>query len=430
LIDLGFRARDWQARCFKALKRFSVLVVHRRGGKTVLAIMRLVDAALRLDRPMGRYGYLAPHLKQAKRISWKYLLEYSMKVPGTIKNETELWVQFPNGARIQVFGADQPDSIRGDYFDGVVIDEVAQIKRELWGSVVRPMLADRKGWALFIGTPKGINLLSEIYYAALSDPEWFAAVFTCYDTDALAPEEIESIKNDPTSTEMQFRQEMLCDFTASSANTLISIEQAMDATHRKLEPRLYTFAPKILGVDVAWEGGDRCAIFPRQGLMGFPPTIVPGLPEKTFVTTVANAIEEHRAAMTFVDTTGGYGGEVVSRLKDLGYGKRVQGVVFSWKASNERYSRLRDEMWFKMADWIKSGAAIPNLSALISELCAPMYSNDNVGNRLKLESKDDIRARLGMSPDIADALALTFAFPVMPPKERKEQPAYSGSAWS
>lgn len=428
MIDLGFRARAWQHRCFRSLKRFSVLVVHRRGGKTVLAILRLIDAALRLDRPMGRYGYIAPHLKQAKRISWKYLVDYSRKIPGTLINQSELWVEFPNGARIQVFGADQPDSIRGDYFDGVVIDEVAQIKRDLWGAVVRPMLADHQGWALFIGTPKGINLFSEIYYAALADPEWFADVLTCYDTDALPAEEIESIRTDPAMTETQFRQEMLCDFTASSANTLISIEEAMAATKRNLEPRLYEFAPKILGVDVAWTGGDRCAIFPRQGLMGFPPIVIPGIPEKTFATTVATKMESFQPQMVFVDTTGGYGGEVVSRLKDLGH-KNVQGVVFSWKASSERYSRLRDEMWLKMADWIKEGGSIPNLSGLIQELCAPTYSNDNASNRLKVESKDAIRERLGMSPDIADALALTFAFPVAQLAPRKTVTRRLG-AWS
>jgi len=427
LIDLGFRPRPWQTDCFRALKRFSVLVVHRRGGKTVLAILRLIDAALRCSRPMGRYGYIAPHLKQAKRISWKYLTHYARKVPGTVINQGELWVEFPNGARIQIFGADQPDSIRGDYFDGVVIDEVAQIKTELWGEVIRPMLADRLGWALFIGTPKGINLLSQIFYKALADPDWFAKIFTCYDTDALSPDEVERMRLE--MTDMEFRQEMLCDFTASSANTLISIETAMAATRRTLEERLYAFAPKILGVDVAWEGGDRNVIFPRQGLQAFKPKVIPGLPEKTFAGIVAEKILEWEPAMTFVDTTGGYGGEVVSRLKDMGH-KKVQGVVFSWKAKQERFANLRAEMWFAVADWLKEGGALPNLSELVAELCAPTYSNDNASNRLKLESKDDIRERLGMSPDIADALALTFAFPVVATRPKPKEPAYAGSAWS
>ena len=115
--------------------------------------------------------------------------------------------------------------------------------------------------------------------------------------------------------------------------------------------------------------------------------------------------------MTFVDTTGGYGGEVVSRLRDAGH--LVEPVVFSWKAADERFSNLRSEMWWKLAAWIKEGAAIPPDTSLLSELCAPTYSNDNAANRLKLESKDEIRSRLGVSPDLADALALTFAFPVV-----------------
>jgi len=431
VIDLGFRPRQWQIACFKALKRFSVLVVHRRGGKTVLAVMRLIDAALRLKLPMGRYGYLAPQLKQAKRIAWRYLKFYGRKIPGTAINQSELTIEFPNGAIIQIMGGDRPDTIRGDYFDGVVIDEVAQIKPELWTAVVRPMLADRKGWALFIGTPKGINLFSEIYYKAIANPlEWCAKLFTCYDTDALPAEEIASIKLELADRELEFRQEMLCDFTASGTNTLIKIDDALACQKRRLDPRVYSFAPVILGVDVAWEGGDRCVIFARQGLHTWDPIVIPGLPEKTFVTTVAEAIDEFKPAMVFVDTTGGYGGEVVSRLHDLGHKRIVQGVVFSWKASKERYGNLRSEMWHKLADWVKEGGALPNRTDLLSEMCAPTYSNDNAAQRLFLEAKDDIKKRLGFSPDIADALALTFAFPVKAKAPKSKEPVAAGSAWS
>jgi hypothetical protein len=138
---------------------------------------------------------------------------------------------------------------------------------------------------------------------------------------------------------------------------------------------------------------------------------VQGLPEKTFAARVASAIVNWRPDMTWVDTTGGYGGEVVSRLRDGGH--LVEPVVFSWKASDERFANLRAEMYFKLANWIKEGGAIPPDPALISELCAPTYSNDNAANRLTLESKDDIRKRLGVSPDLADALAITFSFSVV-----------------
>jgi Terminase large subunit, T4likevirus-type, N-terminal len=430
VIDLGFRPRDWQASCFRALKRFSFLVVHRRGGKTVLAVMRLIDAALRLELPMGRYGYLAPQLKQAKRIAWRYLKHYGRKIPGTKISESDLTVEFPNGAQIAIMGGDRADTIRGDYFDGVVIDEVAQIKPYLWGSVIRPMLADRQGWALFIGTPQGINLLSQLYYSALADPSWYTALFTCYDTDALPAAEIESMRTDPNMSETQFRQEMLCDFTAQSVNTLISIEHALAATKRILEARLYDFAPRILGVDVAWQGGDRCALFRRQGLQSWKPTVIPGLPEKTFWGIVAREIQVWRPHMTFVDVTGGYGGEVVSRLHDAGH-KQVQGINFAWKAKNSRYFNLRSEMWANMADWVKEGGSIPNDHGLMAELCAPTYSNDNVTNKFKLESKDEIRERLGFSPDMADALALTWAMPVaIPEDDRPATPKRKPGPWS
>lgn len=380
-----------------------------------MAVMRLVDAALRCQRPRGRYGYIAPLLKQAKGIAWDYLKAEARKVPGTTINEGELWVEFPNGARIRIYGADNPDALRGLYFDGVVIDEVAQIKKELWVEVIRPTLNDRAGWALFIGTPKGINLFSELFYAAQVDPEWFATSYNVYETDALQPDEIASSRKG--QSEAVWKQEYLCDFTASSENNLIPIEDALAAAGRHLRDEAYNFAPRILGVDVAWQGGDRNVIVPRQGLASFKPHIYPGLPEKVFAGHVARAIEVFRnpngtAPTVFVDTTGGYGGEVVSRLRDWGH--QVEPVVFSWKASDERFGCLRDEMWFKMAGWLKE-AAIFNSPELIAELCAPTFSNDNAANKLKVESKDDIRAKLNRSPDIADALALTFAFPVATP---------------
>lgn len=411
-IDLGFIPRSWQGEIYRKLKRFSVVVVHRRGGKTVQAVMRLIHAALKFTGERGRFAYIAPLLKQAKAIAWDYLKHYAMKVPGTRYNESELWVQFTNGARIRIYGADNPDSLRGLYFDGVVLDELGQIKRELWGEVIVPSLADRNGWAMLIGTPQGINLLSELYYAGLTNPEWYVKLYTVYDTGVFTPAQIEEFKR--TMTAQQFAQEMMCDFQASSANVLISIADAREAEGRFLRIDQYNFAPKVLGVDVAWQGGDRSVIFPRQGLCAFEPRIETGLPEKTFAGLVGMCIDKWKADATFVDTTGGYGGEVVSRLRDNGY--RVQEVVFSWKAASERFLNLRAEMWFKMAEWIKGGGSLPKCEGLLSELCAPTYSNDSASNRLTLESKDRLRERLGFSTDLGDGLAISFAFPVANPR--------------
>lgn len=409
VIDLGFRCRKWQEAVFLGLIRFSILVVHRGAGKTYLAILKLVDEALQAPHGMSLYGYVAPELKQAKGIAWEILKHYALKVPHTNHNESELWIQFPNGARIQLFGADHYDSIRGRHFSGIVIDEVAQMRREVWVKVILPALGNRNGWALFIGTPNGINLFSELYYAALSDSSWYHSKLTCYDTDVFTPEQIAEIKI--KMGDRAFRQEMLCDFMASSDNNLISLDLANAAAERRLLERSYSFAPMILGVDVAWEGGDRCCIFPRKGLQAFQYDVIPGVPEKQFAARVAASIEKHKADMAFIDTTGGYGGEVLSRLTELGF--PCQGVKFSSEPDNERFLNRRAEMWFKMAEWLKE-SSIPKEPALIAELCAPTYDNNNAAMRLKLEAKKDIKERIGCSPDIADALALTFAYPMAP----------------
>lgn len=392
--------------------RFTILVVHRRGGKTLLAIMKLIDSALRSDRPMSRFGYIAPQLKQAKGIAWDYLKSYARKIPGTQINESELWVKFPNGASIRLFGADNPDSFRGFYFDGVVLDEVAQMPLNIWGEILLPALADRQGWALFIGTPHGINLFSQLYYAAEADKEWFAKTYDYLATKALPDEEIERMRKDMTPN--QFRQEMLCDFMASDDDTLIPLEDVIAAERRIILPQQIDYAPRIISVDVAWTGGDRCVAFRRQGLVAYDPLIEHGLPEKQFAGKIASIWETFKADACFVDVTGGYGGEVCSRLRDLGY--NPVPVNFASKASDVKFLNLRAEMWFKMAAWMKEGK-IPVSSALKAELCAPRYSNDNASNRLQLESKDRIKERLGASPDLADALAIGFAHPV-----KKKQP--------
>ncbi len=408
-IDLGFRPRAWQAVIFKQLVRFAILVIHRRAGKTILAIMKLIDSALRFKEERGRFAYLAPELKQAKGIAWDYLKGYAGKIPGTKINESELHVQFSNGARITLYGADNINALRGYRFDGIVIDEVAEMPLEIWGLVLIPAISDkgRLGWALFIGTPHGVNLFSKIYFQALSSHEWFHKLQTVHETGIFSPEEIEAFRREMTPS--QFRQEMECDFGASNDNSLILIDDARAAMSRVIEPAQYVFAPKVLGIDVAWTGGDRCVMFKRQGLMSWEPFIKQGIPEKTFAMDVANVIRDWKPDAVFVDTTGGYGGEVVSRLRDWGFSPSE--VKFSWKGQ-ERFQNLRAEMWWQMAQWVKDGGRLFRHDGLLAELTCPTYTLDNAANRIALESKDDIKKRLGFSPDIADALALTWAAPI------------------
>lgn len=409
-IDLGFRPRPWQLKALSSLKRFSVLIVHRRGGKTLGAVMKLIDAALRCTRQMGRYAFIAPELKQAKTAAWDYIKHYALKVPGTKVDSQELYVEFPNGARVRIFGADNPDSLRGAYYDGVVLDEVAQMKPETWGEVLVPALADRHGWALIIGTPKGTNLLSERYVLAQQDPSWYADLFTIDDTQALSEAELAEMR--ATMTDRQWRQEMLCDFNASSEEALITLDDVRSAMGRVVPEHAYTFAARVIGVDVALGGADRTVIVRRQGLRVWEPQVLNYDNSQDIGDTVALHIDAFRADACFVDDSGGYGDGVISRLRGLGFDPI--GVKFGDSARDERYQDRSAEMWVGIREWLKAGGCLPRQQQWLIDLTGRLYSFDNARGKLTLESKKQMRARGLKSPDWADALALTFASIVYP----------------
>lgn len=209
--------------------RFAVLVAHRRFGKTVLVVNHLLKSALLGTKTEGQFAYIAPFRNQAKDVAWAYLKRYSAAIPGRKVNESELCIQIPASggtAKIRIFGADNPDALRGLYFDGVVLDEVAQMKPEVWEEILQPALADRKGFAVFIGTPKGINLFSEQYYRAQErqsqgDADWAAMSYPVTSTSALDAEEVERLRSELSDN--AWRQEMLCDFNASSDDVLIPL---------------------------------------------------------------------------------------------------------------------------------------------------------------------------------------------------------------
>lgn len=212
-IELEFEPRAGQYSVLKALRRFNVLVCHRRWGKTVLCINKLIAEALRCPKERPRFAYLSPFYRQSKTIAWDYLKHYTRPIPGVQYNESELRVDFPNGARITLYGADNPDSLRGIYLDGVVLDEFAQMSPKAWTEVLRPALADRKGWAIFIGTPMGHNAFYDLYQNAQSDTEWYAGMFKASETGVIDPNELNAARRDMSPDE--YAQEFECSFEAA-----------------------------------------------------------------------------------------------------------------------------------------------------------------------------------------------------------------------
>lgn len=195
------------------MQRHSVIVAHRRAGKTVASINDLIARALTCKHPSPRAAYIAPWFNQAKDVAWSYLKLFAEPVLASPPNESELRVDLLNGARIRLYGADNPDRLRGIYLDEVVLDEYADMAPSVWGAVVRPLLADRLGRATFIGTPKGRNAFYEIYEKAIEDKDWFSAILRASETNLVSKEELQAAARDMTAE--QYAQEFECSFDAA-----------------------------------------------------------------------------------------------------------------------------------------------------------------------------------------------------------------------
>jgi phage terminase large subunit len=187
-------------------------VAHRRAGKTVACVQKLIKGALKCKLPAPRFAYVAPLYTQAKDVAWEYTKAFALKL-SAIPHESELRVDLPNGARVRLYGADNPDRLRGLYLDGCVLDEYADMRPSVWGEVIRPMLADRGGWATFIGTPKGHNGFYELWQGAQTDKSWFHLMLRASGTGLLSPEELADARKGMSQD--QYEQEFECSFEAA-----------------------------------------------------------------------------------------------------------------------------------------------------------------------------------------------------------------------
>lgn len=200
------------------------------------------------------------------------------------------------------------------------------------------------------------------------------------------------------------------EFPPSSLNALLGYEEIRAAMTRKVIKEDYEHSQKRLGVDVARFGDDSTIIFPRQGLKAFPYVEMKNARTNEIASRVLLAKAKWGGEVEYVDGTGGFGGGVIDYMMQRG--QTPQEIHFSSKATDPRYYNKRAEMWFRMADWIKRGGSIPDDPELLKELAAPEYYFKD--SKIILQSKDQIKADLGFSPDKADALALTFADVDMP----------------
>lgn len=245
--------------------RFGAVVCHRRFGKTVLALNHLQIAALECKRERPRFHFIAPTYAQGKQIAWDYLTHYSSPIPGVVPRVSELTVVYPGDRHVRILGADNPDSLRGIYSDGVVLDEYGLQPPRIFSEVMRPALSDRQGWALFLGTPAGKNQFHDVIQQAQRDPTWFHATHKASETGIISPDELAAARKDMTADEYQ--QEYECSFEASVKGAIFAAE--LQAARAQGRCRTVPIDP-VLPVDTDWDlgVGDATAIWFSQSLRG------------------------------------------------------------------------------------------------------------------------------------------------------------------
>ena len=261
VIEIPYKPREHQLKVHELLdgKRFAVVVAHRRFGKTVAALNHLIREAVLNEKETPRYAYIAPTYGQAKRVAWDYLVKYTTPLGGT-NNISELRVDFW-GRRIQLYGSDNPDSLRGQFFDGVIIDEVGDQNPKIWTDIVRPALTDRKGWCLFIGTPKGHNHFKELRDRAEKEEGWGLLEFKASETGVVDETELKAAKNE--MGEDKYRQEFECSFDAAVEGSYYGqmLNELEDKKHMQEIPR-----EEISRTFTAWDlgMGDSTSIWVAQ----------------------------------------------------------------------------------------------------------------------------------------------------------------------
>lgn len=228
--------------------------MHRRAGKTVAVINHLIRSAT--STPDSRFAYIAPTYKQAKNIAWDYLKHYSRPIPRIKPNESELRIDYPNGGRVQLFGSENVDALRGMALWGGAQDESSQQPSNLFSEVISKCLADHLGYWIWLGTPKGRNQLYRTYKTALKSEDYFAMLRTI--DDSLREEKGETIDNlrqaleddrklviNGEMTQDEFNQEWYCSFEAAIKGAYYANEIIRAREEGRIKPIPYDEALKV-----------------------------------------------------------------------------------------------------------------------------------------------------------------------------------------
>jgi hypothetical protein len=261
-VNLSHKLRRRQASVFRCLMRFIVVVSGRRWGKTQLALWWLVVNACSGNNRVCYY--IAPNYRQAKRIAWVALQQLIPIEARRCTSQQELSIELINGSFIQLHGAGSPNSLRGVSLDFVVLDEFGDMDPEIWPAVVRPMLSDRRGSAMFIGTPKSYNHFYDLYMAAKWQEMWAAFHFRTDEGGYVVPDELAALRSEMDAK--QYAQEFEASFETQQGRVYHAFDREQNVATFPLLPN----ADLLIGMDfnvspmtavIAQRAGDQYQFF-------------------------------------------------------------------------------------------------------------------------------------------------------------------------
>lgn len=399
----------------------------RRNGKDLIALNILVAKAI--QRP-GLYLYLGPLQTQVRQIVWlggtnegRKFLDFIPQQFIKKKRNSQMEVELVNGSLIKLVGSDQYDSLMGLNAIGAVFTEYSLQRPEAW-DYIRPMMANNGGWALFNGTPRGLNHMHGMYKMAEKNPKWFYQYLTRDDTGYPT---VEAIQEDREAgmRESLIEQEYFCSWTSSSEEVFIPLDivEPTIQPENELTPDMYAHEPIVFGCDVAYAAkGDKAVICCRQGRKVHFVRWYQGKDNMAFAREISRFIKIMKPQAVCIDAGRGEG--VISKLDDLGYSHLIEPIHFGGKVYQEGIANMKALMWLRMEDWFMNPNR-PDMvgldhcthaneeveEQLIKELSTPFKEIDEK-NQIKVESKGKLRSRGASSPDLAESLGLSFAVEV------------------
>ena len=415
---LGLEPTGQQEEFFAAIARPGAHVAvrsgHGTGKSTALAAVALWFLMTRRD---ALVPCTAPTAHQLQDVLWREMRRLALRMNEETRRllsvtSDRITLRESGGLIVaRTARPENPDALQGFHSPEMlfVIDEAAGVHDGIF-EVAHGALSTASARVAMTGNP---TRLTGYFHGAfhVSRENWIRLHFSCLESPLVAPEYAAGIAAEYGEDSDVYRVRVTGDFPRVGAFNLVSLEDVEAALARTAPPGFERHKPMIFGVDPAWMGTDRSAIALRQGMYATILFVGRKLDTSQLAELVARKAEELRPDAIFVDQTG-VGAGVYDQLKTLRHS--VTGIAFSQQPLEpQRFANRRAEMWWRLREWLESGPVIDAGSALRDDLVGPEYHLTADG-KVQLEAKDSMRARGLASPDLGDALALTFAAPVGP----------------